>query len=85
MKINTKKTTEVQFFYFKDREHQLILYDLTHNQLIWDLMLIFIVTKFGAEWFIFIDVREETKSHAAIFDNSRPNNSGPIGPMIELI
>ena len=48
-------------------------------------MFIFIVTKFGADWFIFV---EKTKSNAAIFHNSRPNNSscfGPIGPMIELI
>ena len=58
MKINTKLTTEVQFFYFKGREHQLIQYDLSHIKLIWDLMLKFIVTKFGADWFIFLDVRE---------------------------
>ena len=31
-KINAKLTTEIQFFYFKDREHQLIWYDMTHNQ-----------------------------------------------------
>ena len=51
-------------------------------------MLIFIVTNFGADWFIFEGVREKTKSNAAIFQNSRPNNSScsvPIGPMIELI
>ena len=51
-------------------------------------MLIFIVTKFGADWFIFLDVKEQTKSNAAIFHNSRPNNSscfGPIGHMFELI
>ena len=49
-------------------------------------MLIFIVTKFGADWFIIVDVREKT--NAAIFHNSRPSNSrcsSPIGPMIELI
>ena len=27
-------------------------------KLIWDLMLIFIVTNFGADWFLFVDVRE---------------------------
>ena len=51
-------------------------------------MLIFIVTKFGADWFIFVDARKLTKSNAATFPNSRANNSscsGPIGPMIELI
>ena len=51
-------------------------------------MLKFIVTKFGADWFIFVDVREYAKSNAAIFHNSRPNNSscsGPIGPRIKLI
>ena len=51
-------------------------------------MLIFIVTKFGADWFIFVDAREKTKSNVAIFPNSRANNSsrsGPIGPMIEFI
>ena len=43
-------------------------------------MLIFIVTKFRADW--------STKWNAAIFHNSRPKNSScssPIGPMIELI
>ena len=51
-------------------------------------MLIFIVTKFGADWFISADARELTKSTVAIFPNSRANNSsccGPIGPMIEFI
>ena len=51
-------------------------------------MLIFIVTQVGADWFIFVDVTESTKWNAAIFNNSRANNSscsGPIGPMIELI
>ena len=46
------------------------------------------VTKFGADWFIFVDVREYTKLNAAIFNNSRANNSscsGPIGPLIALI
>ena len=51
-------------------------------------MLIFIVTKFGADWFIFVDAREQTKLNAAIFPDSRTNNSscsGPIGPMIKLV
>ena len=51
-------------------------------------MLIYIVIKFGADWFIFVDAREYTKLNAAIFPNSRANNSscsGPIGPMIRLI
>ena len=51
-------------------------------------MLIFIVTKFGADWIIFVDAREQTKSNAATFPNSRANNSscsGPIGPTIELV
>ena len=46
------------------------------------------MTKVGADWFIFVDVRKSTKWNAAIFNNSRANNSscsGPIGPMIELI
>ena len=49
-------------------------------------MLIFIVTKFGADWFIFVDVGEQTKSNAAIVHKSRP--AVPVqldGPMIELI
>ena len=48
----------------------------------------FIVTKFGADWLIFVDAREKTKSNVAIFPNSRANNSscsGAIGPMIEFI
>ena len=51
-------------------------------------MLKYIVTKFGADWFIFVDVREKTKLNAAIFPNSRANNSScssPIGPMIKPI
>ena len=88
MEINTKYTTEVQFFYFKDREHQLIWYDLTQNQTHPRSYAHIYVIKFGANWFIFVDVREKTKSSAANFHNSRPNNSscsGPIGPIIELI
>ena len=27
-------------------------------KLIWDLMLIYIVTKFGVDWFIFVDARK---------------------------
>ena len=30
-------------------------------------MLMYIVTKFGADWFISVDARELTKSNAAIF------------------
>ena len=30
--IAHRSTTEVQFLYFKDREHQVIWYYLTHNQ-----------------------------------------------------
>ena len=51
-------------------------------------MLIFIVNKFGANWFIFVDARELTKSDVAIFPNSCANNSscsGPIRHMIEFI
>ena len=46
------------------------------------------MTKFGADWFIFVDAGEKTKSNAAIFPNSRANNSScssPIAPMIKLI
>ena len=45
------------------------------------------MTKFGADWFTFVDAREKTNSNAAIFPNSRANNSScssPIGPMIKL-
>ena len=52
------ETTEVQIFYFKGRQHSLIWYDLTHNQTHQRSILIFIVTKFGADWFIFVDARE---------------------------
>ena len=51
-------------------------------------MPIFTVTKFGAHWFIFVHATELTKSNAAIFPNSRANNSSfssPIEPMVELI
>ena len=46
------------------------------------------MTKFGADWFIFVDAREQTKSNAAIFPYSRANTSScssPVGPMIKLI
>ena len=36
----------------------LIWYDLTHNQSHLRSMLIFIVSKIGADWFIFVDARE---------------------------
>ena len=50
--------------------------------------MLYIVTKFGADWFIFVDAIKYTKSNAAIFPNSRANNSrcsAPIGPMIKLL
>ena len=50
-------------------------------------MLIYIVTKVGADWFILVDARELTNLNAAIFPNSRANNSrcsGRIGPWIRL-
>ena len=58
MKINTKQTTEVQFYYFKDREHQLIWYDLTHNQTHPRSYAHIHCDQAGADWFIFVDVRE---------------------------
>ena len=33
------------------------------------------MTKFGADWLIFVDDRVQTKSYSAIFTNSRANNS----------
>ena len=51
-------------------------------------MFIFIVTKFGADCLLSNIYKYKPKSNAAIFHNSRPNNSscsGPIGPMIKLI
>ena len=51
-------------------------------------MLIFIVTKFGADCLLSNIYKCKTKSNAAIFNNSRANNSscsGPVGPMIEHI
>ena len=51
-------------------------------------MVIYILTKFGADWSIFVDAELLTKSDSAIFPNSRANNSGCsdlIYPMIELV
>ena len=51
-------------------------------------MLIFIVTKFGADCLLSSIYKYKPKSNAAIFPNSRAINSscsGPIGPMIKLI
>ena len=47
--------------------------------LIRDLMVTYILTKFGADWSIFVDDRVLTKSYSAIFPNSRANNSGCTG------
>ena len=50
-------------------------------------MVIYILTKLGADWSIFVDARV-LKSNSAIFPNSRANNSGCsylICPIIELI
>ena len=38
-------------------------------------MVTYILTKFGADWLIFVDGRVQTKSDAAIFPKSRANNS----------
>ena len=51
-------------------------------------MLIFIVTKFGADCLLSSIYKYKPKWNAAIFPNSKENNfscCGPIGPMIELI
>ena len=50
-------------------------------------MFIFIVTKFGADCLLSNIYKYKPKANAAIFLNSRTNNSssGQIGPMIELI
>ena len=51
-------------------------------------MVTYILTKFGADWLIFVDARVLTKSDSAIFPKSRANNSkctGLICPIIELI
>ena len=51
-------------------------------------MVTYILTKFGADWSIFVDDRVYTKSYSAIFPNSRANNSGCSGsiwPIIKLI
>ena len=51
-------------------------------------MVIYILTKFGAYWLIFVDAGVYTKSDSAIFPNSRANNSrfsDSICPIIKLI
>ena len=51
-------------------------------------MVKYILTKFGADWLIFVDARVETKSDAAIFPNPRANNSrcfSLVCSIIELI
>ena len=50
-------------------------------------MLIFIVTKFGADCLLSSIYKYKPKSNVAIFPNSRANNSscsGPTGPMIKF-
>ena len=44
-------------------------------ELIRDLIVTYILTKFGADWLIFGDATVQTKSVSAIFPNSRANNS----------
>ena len=49
-------------------------------------MLLYIVTKFGTDWFVFVDAREYKKSNKEIFPSSNNSScSSPIGPMIKLI
>ena len=51
-------------------------------------MVSYILTKFSADWLIFVDARVQTKSDSAIFQNSRANDSGYFGsicPIIDLI
>ena len=49
------QTTQTVLELIKDLMVIYIWIKLTHNQT--HLMLIFIMTKFGADWFIFVDVR----------------------------
>ena len=60
----------------------------TMIELIKDIMVTKILTKFGADLFIYVDAIVQTKSISAIFPYSRANNSGfsgPIGPIMKLI
>ena len=50
-----------------------------------DLMIINSLTKFAADWLIFVDARVSTKSDSAIFPNSRANNSGCSGSICPII
>ena len=64
------------------------MYTTSIIELIRDLMVIYILTKFGADWSIFVNAGVLTKSYSAIFPNSRANNSrfsDSIYPIIELI
>ena len=52
-------------------------------KLIRDLIVTKVLTKFGADWFIFVDARVLTKSDSARVNNSKCSCS--ICPIIELI
>ena len=54
-------------------------------ELIRDLMATYILTKFSADWLIFVDARVLTKSVTAIFPNSRANNSTCSGLICFII
>ena len=57
-------------------------------ELIQDLTVTYILTKFCVDWLISVDARVYTKSDSAILPNSRANNSGCSGsicPVIKLI
>ena len=56
-------------------------------ELIRDVMVIYTLTKFGADWLIFVDASVNKLKYSK-FSNSRANNSrcsGPIRPIIKLI
>ena len=52
-----------------------------------DLMINYILTKCGADWFIFVDATVKTRSFSNFFQFKANNSScsGPIEPIMELI
>ena len=87
--LGYKQSQIQQFLYIQGQITQTVLvWSTSIIELNLDLKVIYILTKFCADWLIFVDDRVQTKSYSAIFPNSRANNSGCSGtvrPTVELI
>ena len=63
------KQSQIQQFFFNSRENNSSCFGpiTAIIEIIKDLMVMYILTKFGADWLIIVDAIVSTKSNVAIF------------------